>query len=332
MPHPNRVWSPKQSQYWGTEIGGRRYKLAKGNDRRREAEARFHELMVECSLNPTVDSGPQFVTAAALVDEYLDLGCGGNALRTLYEKERVLRVFARELGGRFVKDLKPSGPSGRCCSRGCRRWRSISLACPVEAFSGGVRRSPTGCGGASTGPDPGPGWLRYRRVAEAVERGQAQRPEAGGGEVGGRVLANSREHMRYDEYLAEGYPIGSGMAEGACRHRVKDRMEQSGMRWTVEVVLQAMPQAGHSTSTTSGGASWNTGSSRSEPSCTGHTRHSGPRVAPEENGGCSHENRGSPGESGSLTLRPEQPPRASHADPRETSEGGRTADSGGRDE
>jgi hypothetical protein len=47
-------------------------------------------------------------------------------------------------------------------------------------------------------------------------------------------LANNREHMRYDEYLGAGYPIGSGVAEGACRHLVKDRMEQTGMRWTVE--------------------------------------------------------------------------------------------------
>jgi hypothetical protein len=46
-------------------------------------------------------------------------------------------------------------------------------------------------------------------------------------------LENNRDHMRYDEYIAAGYPIGSGVAEGACRHLVKDRMEQSGMRWTV---------------------------------------------------------------------------------------------------
>ena len=30
-----------------------------------------------------------------------------------------------------------------------------------------------------------------------------------------------------------GYLIGSGVIEGACRHVVKDRMEQSGMRWTL---------------------------------------------------------------------------------------------------
>jgi len=47
-------------------------------------------------------------------------------------------------------------------------------------------------------------------------------------------LGNNKAHMRYDESLAAGYPIGSGVAEGACRHLVKDRMEQTGMRWTVE--------------------------------------------------------------------------------------------------
>jgi hypothetical protein len=44
---------------------------------------------------------------------------------------------------------------------------------------------------------------------------------------------NNRQHMRYDEYLKAGYPIGSGVAEGACRHLVKDRMEGTGMRWTL---------------------------------------------------------------------------------------------------
>jgi hypothetical protein len=41
------------------------------------------------------------------------------------------------------------------------------------------------------------------------------------------------EYMKYDEYLAAGYPIGSGVVEGACRHLVKDRMERSGMRWRI---------------------------------------------------------------------------------------------------
>jgi hypothetical protein len=44
----------------------------------------------------------------------------------------------------------------------------------------------------------------------------------------------NRPYMRYDEYLACGWPIGTGVVEGACRHLVKDRMEQSGMRWTTD--------------------------------------------------------------------------------------------------
>ena len=41
------------------------------------------------------------------------------------------------------------------------------------------------------------------------------------------------QRMRYDVYLRAGYPIASGVIEGACRHVIKDRMEHGGMRWTL---------------------------------------------------------------------------------------------------
>jgi hypothetical protein len=44
-------------------------------------------------------------------------------------------------------------------------------------------------------------------------------------------LEKNVDRMRYDEYLSQGYPIASGVIEGACRHLVKDRMERTGMRW-----------------------------------------------------------------------------------------------------
>ncbi len=47
-------------------------------------------------------------------------------------------------------------------------------------------------------------------------------------------LNRNRHRMRYDEHLNAGYPIASGVIEGACRHVVKDRMERSGMRWTID--------------------------------------------------------------------------------------------------
>ena len=46
-------------------------------------------------------------------------------------------------------------------------------------------------------------------------------------------FANNQDRMRYHEYLAAGYPIASGVIEGACRHVVKDRLERTGMTWTV---------------------------------------------------------------------------------------------------
>ena len=39
--------------------------------------------------------------------------------------------------------------------------------------------------------------------------------------------------MRYNEYPSVGYPIGSGIIEGACRHIIVGRLEESGMRWVM---------------------------------------------------------------------------------------------------
>jgi hypothetical protein len=43
----------------------------------------------------------------------------------------------------------------------------------------------------------------------------------------------NNHRMAYDEYLAAGYPIASGIIEGACRCVVPDRMERSGMHWVL---------------------------------------------------------------------------------------------------
>jgi hypothetical protein len=45
---------------------------------------------------------------------------------------------------------------------------------------------------------------------------------------------NHRQWMRYDEYLASGYPIGSGVVESTCGHTVKNRMEGTGRRWSIK--------------------------------------------------------------------------------------------------
>jgi Predicted DNA modification methylase len=45
---------------------------------------------------------------------------------------------------------------------------------------------------------------------------------------------NHQEWMLYDEYLAAGYPIGSGVVESTCGHTVKSRMEGAGRRWSIK--------------------------------------------------------------------------------------------------
>lgn len=47
-------------------------------------------------------------------------------------------------------------------------------------------------------------------------------------------LSNNAKRMDYKYYLERGYPIASGVIEGACRCVVNDRMERSGMRWSMD--------------------------------------------------------------------------------------------------
>ena len=47
-------------------------------------------------------------------------------------------------------------------------------------------------------------------------------------------FTRNRERMHYDQYLARGLHIGSGIAESACKCLVQARLKQAGMRWTQE--------------------------------------------------------------------------------------------------
>jgi hypothetical protein len=65
--------------------------------------------------------------------------------------------------------------------------------------------------------------------------------ERGGAKVEMYVIGCAYPHLMVDVpvLLPAGYPIGSGVAEGACRHLVKDRMELTGMHWWTDTA-QAM--------------------------------------------------------------------------------------------
>ena len=49
-----------------------------------------------------------------------------------------------------------------------------------------------------------------------------------------QYFENNRHRMQYHQYLAQGYPIATGVIEGACRHLIKDRLERAGMQWVME--------------------------------------------------------------------------------------------------
>jgi hypothetical protein len=45
-------------------------------------------------------------------------------------------------------------------------------------------------------------------------------------------LDNNRQHMKYDKALEKGWPIATGMIEGACRFVIEDRFGITGARWS----------------------------------------------------------------------------------------------------
>ncbi len=49
-----------------------------------------------------------------------------------------------------------------------------------------------------------------------------------------RYLDNKNDYLDYATALAKGWPIATGIIEGACRHIVKDRMDITGARWGLE--------------------------------------------------------------------------------------------------
>jgi hypothetical protein len=101
-------------------------------------------------------------------------------------------------------------------------------------------------------PDAG-GWVRAR-TAEILDGRAAgvaaalREAAAGLGRTRRKTAARTAgyleakaPHLDYPEALTAGWPIATGVIEGACRHLVKDRMDITGARWgvaTAEAILQ----------------------------------------------------------------------------------------------
>ncbi|WP_193560815.1 hypothetical protein [Streptomyces alboflavus] len=48
-----------------------------------------------------------------------------------------------------------------------------------------------------------------------------------------QYLGNNADFVHYDRALAAGWPIASGVIEGAARHLIADRLDITGSRWSV---------------------------------------------------------------------------------------------------
>jgi hypothetical protein len=70
--------------------------------------------------------------------------------------------------------------------------------------------------------------MRQRATKRALRRQRRKAVEAAAG-----YFYRNRRPMQYHEYLRQGWPLATGVVEGACKSLIKDRMERSGMRWTV---------------------------------------------------------------------------------------------------
>jgi hypothetical protein len=70
-------------------------------------------------------------------------------------------------------------------------------------------------------------------TAQAGQRGLTESQRTGV-EACVRYLTSNKEYLRYDQALAPGWPIATGVAEGACRHLIGDRLDITGSRWGVE--------------------------------------------------------------------------------------------------
>jgi hypothetical protein len=58
--------------------------------------------------------------------------------------------------------------------------------------------------------------------------------ERAGADECARYLDNKKDYLDYATALAKGWPIATGIIEGACRSIVKDRMDITGARWGLE--------------------------------------------------------------------------------------------------
>jgi len=71
-------------------------------------------------------------------------------------------------------------------------------------------------------------------VLQVISEMATSLPQLSDGEEGATNVGyyqTNKDRMKYDEYRAAGWPIGSGKVEGSCKYVVGKRFKRNGMRW-----------------------------------------------------------------------------------------------------
>ncbi len=119
-------------------------------------------------------------------------------------------------------------------------------------------------------------------VAGAIRRQTTQAgldpDKRAGADTCATYLTNKHAYLDYPTALANGWPIATGVIEGACRHLVKDRMDITGARWGLDGAEAILKLRATATSRRIG----NTTSTKNKNASTNHATPTVPFPKPHE--------------------------------------------------
>src|SRR5665811_79983 len=148
-----------------------------------------------------------------------------------------------DLGGAGRRQHPPDRPDqGRSQSAQRQRRRHVRPgACrgvPVEGHLEPAPRSRSRRRTVGAPPSPRrpqrkrpPGCRAIRRKATKAKLSPTQRK---GADEAANYLTSKTPYLDYPTALASGWPIATGVIEGACRHIVTDRFDVTGARWRLD--------------------------------------------------------------------------------------------------
>jgi hypothetical protein len=153
------------------------------------------------------------------------------------------RLYTEAVG----RGIKPAEDLVVCLGDGApSNWSQFALHFPkrvevLDWYHGVEHLWAAGNGVFGQGTPEAQQWVAGRK--EELWKGEVEKVlaalEQQGAQPGGPAAAaevhyfeTNRERMRYAEFRAQGYPVGSGTVESACKRVIGARLKQAGMCWT----------------------------------------------------------------------------------------------------